>query len=276
MSKNNHNSNNTSTIQKLDKPAILHEKKADTTATQYDSAILNELNKYPIVQTTFDKVNNLPLVNKINDNLTMVAKKIRSNEAKYPIIQYFIQFLIKLDSFLAILIFNKGIDMFIDEWKGKRNGKFGIWIFWFLIDYLANVSNHLLKELIIKPLNFKHNKTENLDQDDTNLPHLNELSSTTKDLSKQIQNKVQNEIVDPTRDNVLKQFDQYIKPTMDQAKETYKTVSTKYETNLKENDESIPRAIYTTGLDIGNETMEKLNNKFTQKTTTKEGEEVKN
>lgn len=237
--------------------------------SQVPSATWAELEKYPLVKSTVDKISQLPLVHKVYDQTVCVSNRItshkylQSDRAQY-VIQNFLQLLIKLDSLLAVLIFNKGVDTFIDEWRGKRNGHLGIWIVWFFIDYLANCSNHILKELIIKPLNFKHVSTEeNLDQDDanTNLPHLNELTSTTKSLSRDLQNKVQNDIVEPTKGNVKKQFDQYIKPTVDSAKETYKTVSAKYETNLKENDESIPKAIYTTGLSIGSETIEKLTQK---------------
>ena len=248
---------------------------------RYRSATLNEINKYPIVRNTLDKFNSLPLFNKFyNQSLTISGKIwksnifLQSNGFLQNLVQKFLIFLTKLDNLLAILIFNKGIDNFIDILNNEKNGKFGIWILWFCIDYLANCSNHILKELIIKPLNLSYNTTtttspsassgNTINNSSNALPHLTELTSTTLTLSKDIQNKVQNDILEPTKDNVKKQFDLYIKPTVEQAKETYKTVSDKYETKLKENDKSIPKAIYSTGLDIGNETIERLN-KFTHK-----------
>ncbi|CAL9731689.1 hypothetical protein MOUN0_M03158 [Monosporozyma unispora] len=238
--------------------------------SKFELATWNEIGKYPVVQETVEKVTHSTIFKTIHDRTLTLTSKITSSKyfqserAQY-IIQRFLTLLLKLDSLLAVILFNKGIDSFIAEWDGKRNGKVGIWILWFFIDYLANVSNHILKELIIKPLHFTSSEstpTDNLDQDDA-LPHLTELTSTTKNLSKDIHQRVQTDYVEPTRDNMKKQFDQFIKPKVDQAKETYKAVSTKYETKLKENDSSIPRAIYTTGLDIGNETIEKIN-KYTQ------------
>lgn len=244
----------------------------------YQSATLNEINKYQIVKDTLNTLNNLPLFKNTCNQIIIISGKIfKSNRFSQVLLQKIMILLTKLDNLLAVLIFKKGIDNFINVLNNEKNGKFGIWILWFFIDYLANCSNHILKELIIKPLNLPynnntytttttaHNTASNNTSDGNNkLPHLTELTATTLTLSKDIQNKVQCGIVEPTKDNVKKHFDLYIKPTVDQAKETYKTVSDRYETKLKENDESIPKALYSTGLDIGNETIEKLN-KFTHK-----------
>lgn len=249
------------------------------TDKKYHSATLNEISKYPMVKDTLNRLNNLPLFKKLYNQPLVISENIwksnnflQSNNFIQNIFQKILTFLTKLDNLLAILIFNKGIDNFIDTLNNKKNGTFGIWILWFFIDYLANCSNHILKELIMKPLNLSYNtkppatsfsSDSTIDSNNT-LPHLTELTSTTLNLSKDIQNKVHNDILEPTKDNIKKHFDLYIKPTVDQAKETYKTVSDKYEAKLKENDKSIPKTIYSTGLDIGNETIEKLN-KFTHK-----------
>lgn len=274
--KNNNNNNNKA---KSQQPTAMESPIATPSQTKFESATLNEIGKYPLVQSTVDKVSHFTLFQSVHNKTVslgsnVISSKFFQSERAQYVIQSLLSVLMKLDSLLAVIIFNKGIDNFIAEWDGKKNGKFGVWILWFFIDYLANVSNHILKELIIKPLNFTSSTTipsDNLDQDDS-LPHLAELTSTTKTLSKDIHQKVQTNYVEPTKDNLKTQFDQYIKPTVDQAKETYKTVSDKYESKLKENDSSVPKAIYTTGLDIGNETIEKLN-KFTQQkgtTTTSE------
>lgn len=274
--KNNNNNNNKT---KSQQPTAMESPIATPSQTKFESATLNEIGKYPLVQSTVDKVSHFTLFQSVHNKTVslgsnVISSKFFQSERAQYVIQSLLSVLMKLDSLLAVIIFNKGIDNFIAEWDGKKNGKFGVWILWFFIDYLANVSNHILKELIIKPLNFTSSTTipsDNLDQDDS-LPHLAELTSTTKTLSKDIHQKVQTNYVEPTKDNLKTQFDQYIKPTVDQAKETYKTVSDKYESKLKENDSSVPKAIYTTGLDIGNETIEKLN-KFTQQkgtTTTSE------
>lgn len=246
----------------------------------YHSATLNEINKYPIVKDTFNKFyNSSSLLNKFFTQAFIISKKIwksnhflQSNEKLQDIFQRFLFLLIKLDNLFAVLIFEKGIDHFITVLQNEKNGTFGIWILLFFIDFLADCSNYLLRELIIKPLNLSHSTasastssaSNNAVSNENSLPHLTELTSTTLTLSKDIQNKVQNDILEPAKDNVKKHFDFYIKPTVDQARETYKTVSNKYEMKLKENNSSISKAIYSTGLDIGNETIERLHS-FTHK-----------
>ncbi|CCE61991.1 hypothetical protein TPHA_0B03190 [Tetrapisispora phaffii CBS 4417] len=98
------------------------------------------------------------------------------------------------------------------------------------------------------------------------LPHLYELTSTTKSISKDIQEKLNdnyNSYIKPTTQKLTNLYIDEPKKIMSQvhsakSTEIYKTVSGSYEENFKKNNESIPRAIVSTGKDIGSLTLEKL------------------
>ena len=183
----------------------------------------------------------------------------------------------KLDELVNLLVFKEGVDGLLYDWK-SHSGTPGIWLVWFFVDYIANISNTLLREFLIKPLHLQGSAPakeigstgdDNKVSDSSSLPHVAELSSTTRNASQEIQSKVKSNYIDPTRDLAKEKYDAIVKPTTDKLQsvyidptktklnETYQRFTTVYENNLSKS-ESVPKAIVSTGLDLGNATIEKL------------------
>lgn len=160
--------------------------------------------------------------------------------------------LMSLDNLINILVLDQGIIAFNSNLI-KQNNKIGIWCLYFTLDYIANCFNILLQKLIIIPLNLNNSiKDKQDDNIESNLPHLNELSSTTKSLKKDLQDKVNIDYIQPTK---LKANKLIVEPTQN----AYKSVSETYETHLNKENNNVPRALYSTGRDLGNTTLKKFN-----------------
>ena len=164
----------------------------------------------------------------------------------------------------------------------NHGGKPGFWVVLYLVDYLANISNLVLKEFIVKPLKLgkvsspaeaAHELENSGHAEPKNLPHIKELAGTTRSLSHELQSKLtsdyieptktklQQEYIEPTKDKIngtrefmTEKYGEFIKPKYNAA---YQTVSEKYEGNLSKS-ESVPRAIVSTGVDLGQMTLGKL------------------
>lgn len=100
----------------------------------------------------------------------------------------------KLDELVNLLVFKEGVDGLLYNWKSHSNTP-GIWLVWFFVDYVANISNTLLREFLIKPLHLQGSTAskeigssgeENKVTDASSLPHVAELSSTTRGMSQEI------------------------------------------------------------------------------------------
>lgn len=239
----------------IDKPVT------DKFATQY--ATVNHLNKYPVVLGFVDAVLSFTLVAKIVSMVSMVLYEFRVrvlDSSKTPSFvkqasNYFVAGIKKLDEVVNVLILREGIDAFLSEYHDK--GKAGLWMGYFIVDYFANVMNHLIREVVLK--RFSGSKEEKRVQSaggSIDLPHVKELRTTTR------------EAFEPTKEKVVARYDTLVKPAKETyttavstAKETYssayKTISEKYDSKLKETD-SVPRAILSTGTDLGTMTVEKL------------------
>ncbi|CAI4589195.1 AIF_collapsed_G0032090.mRNA.1.CDS.1 [Saccharomyces cerevisiae] len=90
------------------------------------------------------------------------------------------------------------------------------------------------------------------------LPHVAELSSTTRGMSQEIQSKVKSNYIDPTKDLAKEKYDAIVKPTTDKLQSctsTQQRLSLTKPTNasplsMKNNlskSESVPKAIVSTG-----------------------------
>lgn len=243
----------------VDKPVI------DKFATQYAS--INHLNKYPVVMRWINTILCLPLVSRVLSTISLIVFQFKTkviDSGKTPAVvkklfNYSVARLKKLDEFVNTMVFREGIDAFLNEYR--EHGSLGWWIAYFTVDYYANLVNYLVKEFILKPLSLiKDDASSRVSlaaaSSSTALPHFKELTNTTKD------------VLEPTKEKVFAKYDTLVKPAKETythaistAKETYstayKTVSEKYDTNLKETD-SVPRAILTTGSDLGSLTLERL------------------
>ncbi|EDO18122.1 hypothetical protein Kpol_1031p26 [Vanderwaltozyma polyspora DSM 70294] len=268
----------------------------ETQLDTFHSPTLSQLQKYPIVQKNLNHLKNYKLFNTIFDSTVSNARKLDSyliNSQSTPLLiknsyNWFKSGLYKIDELFSLLFLQIGLEAIISEWNNHSNRP-GIWLALFYIDYLANVTNILLKEFIVKPFKLNNTLVENPSNitDNVNLPHVNELSILTKNISKDIQSKVQSDYINPTKDIAIQKYETLVKPTADKlqseildptrekinaqigkidhlvkptynsAIETYQTVSTTYENNLNKTD-SVTRAMVATGRDIGNLTLEKL------------------
>lgn len=197
----------------------------------------------------------------------------------------------RLDELVNLLVFTEGVDALIAAFKEHSNRP-GVWVLWFLVDYSANIFNIVLNEFVLKPFKLGNvvlkEKAGEVSKNFKELPHVAELSTTTTRLSKDIQNKVSEAYIKPTKDTAKQKYDAYIKPTAEKlqtvyvdsakekidayvkpsyesyvkpkyesAKETYKTISDTYEKKLNKT-ESIPRAIVDTGFEVGTVTLGRL------------------
>ncbi|CAG99714.1 Pln1p [Kluyveromyces lactis] len=239
----------------VDKPST------DKFATQY--ATINHLNKYPTLIKWLNALLSLSLVSNIISTISLILFQFRIKVIESPKTPTFVKrsfnrsvaIVKKLDEFINTLVFREGIDTFVEEYHD--HGKLGVWVAYFVVDYTANVVNYTVKELILRPLSLIKDETHpSSSGKSVDLPHFKELGNTTKD------------VLEPTKEKFVARYDNLVKPAKDgyeqaisTAKETYstayKTVSDKYDTNFKET-ESVPRAILTTGSDLGSLTIEKL------------------
>lgn len=275
------------------------------------SPTLNHIYKYPVVATSLDRLVSLPVVSQVLSLLVLSALKFKAvvvDSARTPRfvkVSYNVigNTFVKIDELINLLLFREGIDAFVNNLHSHSN-KLGLWVLYFYIDYIANVSNILLTQLVVKPLNLTHKdkslkeavKESTSGETGDSMQHVSELTSTTKSISKDLQDKLQSEYIAPTTDFAKQKYDtlirsktdkfhsDYVSPTTDYAKQkydtlvkptadklqadyieptkaqldtSYKTVSATFENNLSKS-ESVPRAIISTGIDLKNLTLENL------------------
>ena len=194
----------------------------------------------------------------------------------------------RIDELFCFLVITEGIDVLVKRYK-SHPGTSILWILMvFFIDYLANIVNHVLRMIMSK---YRVNKSEPAQLDaaseaadeqqkvpqekplklgDEELPHLTELLNTTKstlphvseirdfvirdtfprDYITLIRDKA-NSVIEPRKEQAFT----LVKPAYDSAMDTVRSVTTRYEANLNEENSSIPRALYTTGLELGTRTV---------------------
>ncbi|CCD23561.1 Pln1p NDAI_0B05280 [Naumovozyma dairenensis CBS 421] len=249
---------------------------------KYDSSVYTQLHRYPTISKFLTKFQSTPLISKASSVLGSMESKMDASAP--PVIKKGINkvlmFLMSIDQLINLLVFREGIDSFLKTYKNHSN-HVGVWILWFIVDYFANISNIILHEFVIKPLHLNISKKNNETPEESiknitgksdgkktiaSLPHLAELSNTTRSLREDLQSRVTNSnYITQTKDKAYEKLDSIMKPTYDSAKETYKTVSDSYESNLHKSD-SVPRAIVSTGVEIGSLTLDKLKSVSTTKT----------
>lgn len=253
-----------------------------------NSPTLNHLYKYPVVSRTLNQVVSAPVVSQL---LSVVVLILASTKHALVDSEYSPKFVkigfnavsgfgLRLDEMVNVLFFREGVDAFLRGWDSHGH-KPGFWLLFFWIDYMANVSNILLNQFVVQPfkLSVEEKRAEETKADGT-LPHVSELTSTTRSISKDLHEKLQADYIGPTTDFARQKYDSLVKPTAEklqsgyieptraqlhsiaeptraQALETYKIVSSAYENNLNKS-ESVPRAIVNTGIDLKNLTMENL------------------
>ncbi|SCV03687.1 LANO_0G05644g1_1 [Lachancea nothofagi CBS 11611] len=259
------------------------------------SATLNHLNKYETLTNSLNYLLSYSVVSStISAVLTILyrVKMVAVESPKSPQLvkkgyQAGVSGLHKIDELFNLLVLREGLDEFLSQYR-SHSGKAGLWVLLYMVDYVANVSNLVLKELVVKPLNLgkkasgpaaaaheieTNGVSETGHTDAKNLPHIKELAGTTRSLSHELQSKLQSnyigptktklqqEYIEPTKDKingtrefVSEKYGEFIKPTYSAA---YQTVSEKYEGNLSKS-ESVPRAIVSTGVDLGHMTLGKL------------------
>lgn len=202
------------------------------------------------------------------------------------------------DNLFNLLALREGLDPFLNMWANHSHRP-GFWILWFLVDYVANSLNILLGKFIIEPFHlvksvpvsqkivnekatngkskskkngtsipynidvgFTNGTSEKGDEKElsfNNLPHVAELSETTRSMSRELQTKLTTDVVSPAKNKVNTQFDSYIKPTYDSVIESYKSATDAYQDNYSKL-ESVPRAVLNTGIDIGSTTIKNFKN----------------
>ncbi|SCU99803.1 LAME_0G05622g1_1 [Lachancea meyersii CBS 8951] len=261
------------------------------------SATLNHLNKYETLTSMLNYVLSYSVVSStISAVLTVLyrARVVAVDSPKSPQAvkkgyQLSVSALRKMDEWFNLLVLREGIDEFLGEYR-THNGKPGFWVVLYMLDYCANVSNLVLKELVVKPLNLGKKSSgpaeaaHEIQTDGVSstghtqpesLPHIKELAGTTRSLSQELHSKLQSDYIEPTRSKlqqeyieptkdkingtreyVTEKYGEFIKPTYNSA---YQTVYEKYEGNLTTS-ESVPRAIVSTGVDLGHMTLDKLKN----------------
>lgn len=259
-----------------------------------NSPTLNHLYKYPVVSKTLDQVVSLPVVSQVLSLFILAALKVKHTVVDSERSPRFVKVAynsvsgvsLKLDELVNLLLFREGVDAFVKGWSAHSK-KPGFWLVYFWIDYVANVSNILLNQFVVQPFKLSvEDKGEEAATGDESLPHVSQLTSTTKSISKDLQEKLQSEYIAPTADFAKQKYEALVKPTADKlnseyieptkaqlsnitrptrahAMETYKTVSATYESNLSKS-ESVPRAIVSTGIDLKNLTLENLKSNRTE------------
>lgn len=267
----------------------------------YSSPTLQHLHRYPVVDKLIKRAVSVPVVSKAIAVSLLAVTGLKHkvwDSGKFPavakpVVSSSFKLLHKFDELVNLLVFSEGIDALFYAAKEHKNRP-GVWLVWFLLDYFANVFNIILKEFVLKP--FKLGNVAIKDASDAThkvtdvkeLPHVSELSDTTKSLSQDLQSKVSESYIQPTKESAMQKYDTYIKPTAeklhnvyagnakekidtyvkpkydsyvkpgyDTAKETYKTITATYEQKLNKT-ESIPRAIVDTGYEVGVTTIGKL------------------
>ncbi|EDO15320.1 hypothetical protein Kpol_448p7 [Vanderwaltozyma polyspora DSM 70294] len=253
-----------------------------------NSPTLNHLTKYKIISNLINYLLSISILTKILSIYMSLNLKLKNNLIDSPNSPFFIKisykylenFIWKIDELFNLLILRDGIDSLINQYNKphEKNIIPGSWLVFFTIDYMANITNTLLQEFIVKPFKMPSLPNSNKKSDEIqdseeinnkNLPHVNELSITTKTISTDLKDmafKNYEKIVKPATDKIQsstyvntakEKINNIVKPTVDTAKSTYKTVSTQYEDNLNKS-ESVPRALVSTSVDLGNLTLEKL------------------
>ncbi|SCV01907.1 LAMI_0G14510g1_1 [Lachancea mirantina] len=245
-----------------------------------NSATLNHLQKYPVLADSVSYLLSYAFVaQSVSVVATLVyrAKRAAIDSPKSPELVKTgyglgVAAIHRADELFNILVLREGLDAFLEQYK-LHDGRAGLWLALYLVDYLANVSNLALRELVVKPLKLASaaevsgaNGKEHVALDD-GCPHVKELAHTTRSLSQGIHTKLQSEYIAPTKTKLQEGYNELTKGKIGETRDyvtgkydaAYQTVSQKYEGNLNKS-ESVPRAIVSTGVDLGNLTLEKLKN----------------
>ena len=189
---------------------VVEQPASDKFATQYAS--INHLNKYPALMNVVNAVLRFPLVARLVSGISLILFQLRTKlveSSRTPTfvkqgVNYSIAGVKKLDELVNLLLFREGIDAFIREYRD--HGRLGLWVAYFFIDYVANVTNYTVKEFILRPLALiKDEPHPPSSSKAIDLPHIKELSNTTK------------EVLEPTKEKVVAKYDNLVKP----AKESY-------------------------------------------------------
>lgn len=251
------------------------DKKQKSDIVHYKSATFDHLQKYDnfqylknlfiptIVINYLIKLNNLlydSIDNFFEFHLTPSFLKLYYNKL--------IKLLMNFDSLFDYLILIEGLNSFQNQ-LSKKDNKIGLWCIYFFIDYMANFFNIFLKKFIMEPFKLSTNSSSNDSKKkntEIEMPHLSELSTTTRSIKNDLQLKVNNDYIKPTKVKATK----LLEPTLN----TYKSVSETYETNLSKENNNIPKALYSTGKDLGNMTLKKFNS-LTKESNNDEVEHIK-
>ncbi|SMN19313.1 similar to Saccharomyces cerevisiae YKR046C PET10 Protein of unknown function that co-purifies with lipid particles [Maudiozyma saulgeensis] len=248
----------------------------------YQSATYDHLKKYDVLQAYADKyvpqmiLTWLAMLATTTQSIinSVISTGFESNYVPHGFKTLFNKLISKtmaLDGLLNYLVLDEGVGAFKKSWD-KQNGVPGVWCLYFTLDYIANCFNVLLQRLVVIPLNLgsvsdsnkntannsKNNAgvsetlTNGVSVENGNMPHFDELSSTTKSLTQDLHAKVRNDYIQPTKEKANKLI---VEPTQN----VYKTVSETYETHLNKQNNNVPRALYSTGREIGNTTLQKFN-----------------
>ncbi|CDH15518.1 related to Protein PET10 [Zygosaccharomyces bailii ISA1307] len=243
-----------------------------------NSPTLTNLYRYPLLANSVDRIVNLPVVNLVLSWTLVAAGKTRNvilESSKTPRFAKMGYNVVsgagkKLDELFALLVLREGLGAFLEKWHAHGN-KPGFWLVYFFVDYWANLMNLLLTHFVVgsKRLEDTSGSMGESESGSKSLPHLQELRSTTIGISRDLGEKVHSDYIDKTAGYAKNKYDElfkpvadriqtdYVDPTRAHALETYKTVSSAYESNLNKS-ESIPRAIISTGVDLKNITLENL------------------
>ncbi|CCF55765.1 hypothetical protein KAFR_0A03300 [Kazachstania africana CBS 2517] len=219
------------------------------------SVTLNHLQNYSSVQKVMSIAQSFPVVigfiqwameSEINLVNRILDSKMTPALLKYMYAR-FITLFQKVDNLFEFLVLREGVDSIIKDFQ-NHNNRMGFWVFWFYIDYMANVFNTLLIEFVIKPFkSVSGNQSKDKITSSENLPNVKELTVTTRNISNDIQGKA------------MEKYEILFKPTTDKLNnEFFEPAMKTYHDNLNKS-QNIPKALYTTGIDIGNLTLEKLN-----------------
>lgn len=247
-----------------------------------NSPTLSHLYRYPHLVNGVDQVVNLPLINVLLSWVLVLAARVRSFVVESSRTPRFIKIgynlatgaFFKVDELFAILVLREGLGALIEEW-GKHGSRPGLWLAYFWVDYWANVVNILLAHFVLgsnklaaTPVGLPIEEEHSLKQQHS-LRHLEELATTAKSISTEFQERIRTGYIDKTTGFARNKYHElfkpvadkiqteYVEPTRTHALDTYKTVSSTYETNLH-NSESVPRAVVSTGFDLRNITLENL------------------
>ncbi|CCK69247.1 Pln1p KNAG_0C01340 [Huiozyma naganishii CBS 8797] len=171
-----------------------------------------------------------------------------------PVVQRALQ---RADALFALLVLEMGVSAVRSDYEA-HGGKWGSWVLLFLVDYYFTVVNVLLQRVLslvpaLSGISSKLQKNGVAASSDKPLQHLQDLAQSTATVAGGLRRTVE---------------ESYIGPTVDTARDTYRDVHAQYEDNLSKADSSVPKALYTTGVNLGAKTLgriEQLGKKLPQR-----------